>query len=140
MRNCPTFERLLVDSGILLIKYWFSVSAEEQERRFQGRIEDRTKRWKLSPMDLESRNRWDGYSRAKDAMLAHTDIPEARWNIVRADNKRRARLNCIRHLLEQIPYREVALPEVTLPLREEAAGYVRPPYEQQNFIPERYGE
>ena len=105
LHACPTFERMLVRSGIILIKYWFSVSDAEQERRFHARIEDRTRRWKLSPMDLESRTRWVEYSRAKDEMFAHTDIKQAPWYVVDADSKRRARLNCIHHLLSLIPMR-----------------------------------
>ena len=105
MRTCPEFERMLVRSGIILIKYWFSVSDEEQERRFRGRITDPTKRWKLSPMDLESRRRWVEYSKAKDEMFAHTDIKQAAWYVVDADVKKRARLNCIKHLLSMIPLR-----------------------------------
>ncbi|MBW3606379.1 MAG: polyphosphate kinase 2, partial [Actinobacteria bacterium] len=107
MRSCPQFERMLIRSGITLIKYWFSINDEEQERRFQARIEDPTKRWKLSPMDIESRNRWQQYSRAKDEMFAHTDIKQSPWWVVNADDKRNARLNCISHLLEQIPYEDL---------------------------------
>ena len=107
MRSCPEFERMLVRSGILLIKYWFSVSDDEQERRFQNRIINPIKRWKLSPMDLESRRRWVEYSKAKDVMFAHTDIKQAPWYVVEADVKKRARLNCIRHFLSQIPYEDL---------------------------------
>ncbi len=102
MRTCPEFERMLVRSGIIILKYWFSVSDEEQERRFQSRLQDPTRRWKLSPMDVESRSRWVEYSRAKDEMFAHTDIEEAPWWVVEADSKKRARLNCINHLLSSI--------------------------------------
>lgn len=139
MRSCPQFERMLVRSGVILIKYWFSVSDEEQERRFQARIEDPTKRWKLSPMDIESRNRWEEYSRAKDEMFAHTDIKQSPWWVVNADVKRHARLNCISHLLEQIPYEDLTPDPIELPPRpERTKGYVRPPIEEQTFVPERY--
>ena len=135
-RSTPEFERMLVRSGIHLIKYWFSVSDEEQERRFQARIDDRSKRWKLSPMDLESRSRWVDYSIAKDEMVARTNIPEAPWFVVRADNKKRARLNCIRHLLSVIPHEDLTNPPVLLPPRQSDIGYVRPPFDDQNFVPE----
>jgi len=138
LRSCPEFERMLVRSGILLIKYWFSVSDEEQEKRFQCRITDRTKRWKLSPMDLESRRRWQEYSKAKDEMFAHTDIKQAPWYVVNADDKKRARLNCISHLLGMIPYRDLTPEPIELPPREEKGGYVRPPMSDQSFIPEPY--
>jgi polyphosphate kinase 2 len=138
LRSCPEFERMLIRSGILLIKYWFSVSDEEQERRFRSRIKDRTKRWKLSPMDLESRSHWVEYSRAKDAMFAHTDIKQAPWYVVEADSKRRARLNCISHLLSQIPYKDLTPPTLKLPPREDTGGYVRPPMADQTFVPEVY--
>jgi polyphosphate kinase len=136
--DCPQFERLLVRAGIKLIKYWFSVSDEEQERRFQSRIADVTKRWKLSPMDLEARSRWVEYSRAKDDMFAHTDIDEAPWWVVQSDSKRRAHLNCITHLLEQVPYEEPAVEEIILPPRQADTGYVRPPISSQRFVPERF--
>lgn len=138
MQSCPEFERILVRAGIILIKYWFSVSDEEQERRFRDRIETPTKRWKLSPMDLESRKRWADYSRAKDQMLANTDIKEAHWWVVDADVKKRARLNCIRHLLHQIPYKELERPNIKLPPRQKATGYVRPPFDSQKFVPDYY--
>ncbi len=138
LRSCPEFERMLVRSGITLIKYWFSVSDEEQERRFQARIDDQTKRWKLSPMDLQSRARWVEYSKAKDAMFAHTDIKQAPWWVVNADNKKRARLNVIAHLLSLIPYRDLTPEKIVLPPREPDIGYVRPPMSDQNFIPEIY--
>ena len=138
LHSCPTFERMLVRSGIILIKYWFSVSDEEQERRFQARIEDRTRRWKLSPMDLESRTRWVEYSRAKDEMFAHTDIKQAPWYVVDADSKRRARLNCISHLLSLIPYEDLTPSPVELPPRRDSKAYVRPPLSEQTFVPERY--
>ena len=138
MRSCPEFERMLVRSGITLIKYWFSVSDEEQERRFRDRIETPTKRWKLSPMDLESRRRWVDYSKAKDTMLAHTDIAEAHWYVVEADVKKRARLNCIRHLLSLIPYEALEPEPIKLPPRQKATNYVRPPFHAQNFVPDYY--
>jgi polyphosphate kinase len=137
MRTCPEFERMLVRSGITLIKYWFSVSDEEQERRFQARVDDPMRRWKLSPIDLESRARWVDYSRAKDEMFRRTDIPEAPWWVVEADDKRRARLNCIAHLLSTIDYRDLTPPPPKLPPREEG-DYVRPPMDTQRFVPEVY--
>ena len=136
MRSCPEFERMLVRSGIILIKYWFSVSDEEQEKRFQARIDDPTRRWKLSPMDLAARERWVDYSRAKDVMFAHTDIKQAPWWVVDADDKRRARLNCITHLLSMIPYEDVIPPPLELPPRQSDEGYVRPPMSDQTFVPE----
>ena len=138
LRSCPEFERMLIRSGIILIKYWFSVSDEEQERRFQARLEDPTKRWKLSPMDLESRARWLEYSKAKDEMFAHTDIKQAPWWVVRADDKRRARLNTISHLLGSIPYENIKPPKIELPPREQHIGYIRPPVEDQTFVPELF--
>ncbi len=138
LRSCPEFERMLIRSGIILIKYWFSVSDEEQERRFQARLEDPTKRWKLSPMDLESRARWVEYSKAKDEMFAHTDIKQAPWYVVEADDKRRARLNCIAHLLSMIAYKDLTPPPIKLPPRQKDKGYVRPPITEQNFVPDIY--
>lgn len=138
MRSCPEFERMLVRSGIILIKYWFSVSDEEQERRFQSRIEEPHKRWKLSPMDLESRARWVEYSKAKDQMFAHTDIKQAPWYVVKSDIKRHARLNCIAHLLSMIPYEDLTPAPIKLPKRVEGVGYVRPPMSDQTFVPEVY--
>jgi polyphosphate kinase 2 len=137
-QSCPEFERMLVRSGIVLLKYWFSVSDEEQEARFQARIDDPTRRWKLSPMDLESRDRWVDFSRAKDEMFAHTNIPEAPWFTVLADDKRRARLNCIRHLLSKIPYRDMTPPALKLPPRKSGKGYERPPINEQFFVPNCY--
>lgn len=137
-RSCPEFERMLVRSGIILIKYWFSVSEDVQKKRFQKRIDDRTKRWKLSPMDLESRRRWVKYSMAKDDMLRFTDIKEAPWYVVDGDNKRRARLNCIHHLLSQIEYENLTPDPVELPPKQENKDYDRPPIENQNHIPEVY--
>ena len=138
LRSCPEFERMLVRSGIKLVKYWFSVSDEEQERRFQDRIKDRTKRWKLSDMDLQSRAKWVDYSKAKDIMFAHTDIKQAPWYVVNADNKKRARLNCISHLLSMIPYKDIKPRPIKLPPRQKRVGYVRPPLEDQNFVPEKF--
>ncbi len=138
LRTCPEFERMLVRSGIILVKYWFSVSDEEQERRFLERRENPTKRWKLSPMDLESRAHWVDYSRAKDIMFAHTDIKQAPWYVVNADDKRRARLNCIHHLLSIIPHEEVEPPEIVLPARQSNQGYVRPPMADQTFVEDVY--
>lgn len=138
LRSCPEFERMLVRSGIILIKYWFSVSDEEQEHRFQARINDPTKRWKLSPMDLESRSRWVEYSKAKDTMFAYTDIKQAPWYVVDADNKKRARLNFIRHLLNLIPYEDLTPEPLKLPPRQEELGYVRPPITDQTFVPAVY--
>ncbi|MGB0681153.1 MAG: polyphosphate kinase 2 [Magnetovibrionaceae bacterium] len=134
LRSCPEFERMLVRSGIILIKYWFSVSDEEQERRFQARATDPLKKWKLSPMDIESRNRWLEYSKAKDNMFAYTDIKQAPWYVVEADDKRRARLNCITHLLRQIEYKDVVPKEIKLPPRQTGSGYVRPPISDQTFV------
>ena len=138
LRSCPEFERMLVRSGIILIKYWFSVSDEEQERRFQSRLTDPTKRWKLSPMDLESRRRWIEYSKAKDEMFAHTDIKQAPWYVVEADDKKRARLNCIRHLLSMIRYEDTTPEAIELPPREDAFAYVRPPRSDQTYVPDNY--
>ena len=136
LRSCPEFERMLVRSGIILIKYWFSVSDEEQERRFQKRMNDPVRRWKLSPVDMESRSHWVDYSKAKDEMFAHTDIKQAPWYVVRGDDKRRARLNVIAHLLSLIPYQEVPQPKLALPERQNSYKYVRPPLDDQNFVPE----
>jgi polyphosphate kinase 2 len=138
LRSAPEFERMLVRSGIQLIKYWFSVSDAEQERRFQSRMDDPTKRWKLSPMDLESRARWVEYSKAKDAMFAATDIKQAPWYVVNADDKKRARLNVIHHLLSLVPYEDLTPTPIALPPRGDEAGYVRPPIADQTFIPEIY--
>ena len=138
LRSCPEFERMLVRSGIFLIKYWFSVSDEEQEHRFQARIDDPTKRWKLSPMDTESRSRWIEYSRAKDEMFKFTDIKQAPWWVVNSDDKKRARLNCISHLLSMIPYEDLTPEPIKLPPRQDDVGYVRPPMSDQTFVPEEY--
>ncbi len=138
LRSCPEFERMLVRNGIIVIKYWFSVSDEEQEQRFQARLTDPTKRWKLSPMDLESRANWQEYSKAKDEMFAYTDIKQAPWYVVEADNKKKARLNCINHLLTLIPYKDLTPEPIKLPPRQSKKGYVRPPMSDQTFIPETY--
>jgi polyphosphate kinase 2 len=137
LHSCPHFERMLVRSGIILIKYWFSVSDDEQERRFQKRLKDATKRWKLSPMDVESRRRWVEYSRAKDEMFAHTDIKQVPWYVVDADNKKSARLNVIRHLLSMIPYDDLTPQPIKLPALDRHK-YVRPPMTDQTFIPTFY--
>jgi polyphosphate kinase 2 len=138
LRSCPEFEKMLIRSGIILIKYWFSVSDEEQELRFQARIDDPTKRWKLSPMDLESRSKWVEYSRAKDTMFAYTDTKQSPWNVVNADDKKRARLNVIAHLLSKIPYQDLTPQQIKLPPRQDDKGYVRPPMTDQTFVPEVY--
>ena len=139
LQSCPEFERMLVRSGIMQLKYWFSVSDDEQEARFQARIDDPTRRWKLSPMDLEARNKWEQFSRAKDLMFARTNIPEAPWFTVEADDKRRARLNCIQHLLSKIPYADMTPPAIKLPPRKPAKlGEARPPRNEQFFVPNRY--
>ncbi len=138
LRSCPNFERMIIRSGIVLIKYWFSVSDHEQEKRFAGRLHDPAKRWKLSPMDLASREKWEDYSMAKDEMFAYTDTKESPWFVVEADDKKRARLNCIHHLLSMIPYEDLTPEPMELPKRKETKGYVRPPMDAQNFVPEKY--
>ncbi|HEY9896255.1 MAG TPA: polyphosphate kinase 2 [Candidatus Sericytochromatia bacterium] len=138
LQSCPEFERILVRSGIVLLKYWFSVSDDEQERRFQSRTTDPARRWKLSPMDLESRDRWVEYSQAKDVMFAHTNIPEAPWFTVEADDKKRARLNCIHHFLSKIPYVDMTPEPLELTPRKPARDYVRPPHNEQFFVPQVY--
>lgn len=138
LRACPLFEEMLVRSGIILIKYWFSVNDEEQEKRFLERMKNPIKRWKLSPMDIESRERWVEYSKAKDVMLKHTDTKHAPWFIVNADNKKKARLNCIAHLLRQIPYKDLRPVQFDLPPRQTDNSYKRPKKSQQNWVPERY--
>ena len=138
LRACPKFENMLIHSGITLIKYWFSVSEEEQEKRFQSRLKDPTKKWKLSPMDIESRKRWVEYSKAKDEMFTYTDTKLSPWHVVNADVKKSARLNCISHLLNSIPYEEIDYGVKELPPRVNAKGYVRTPLEIQNFVPEKY--
>lgn len=138
LRSCPEFERMLVRSGIQLIKYWFSVSDEEQEQRFQKRLRDPTKQWKLSPMDLESRKRWVDYSKAKDEMFVHTDIKQAPWHVVASDVKKHARLNCISHMLSLIPYTPIEREPEQLAERPPQRGYVRPPMQDQEFVPEAH--
>jgi polyphosphate kinase 2 len=140
LNQCPTFERMLVEDGIILIKYWFSVSEEEQERRFEKRIEDPLKQWKLSPTDLESRTRWVDYSRAKDEMFVHTDIPECRWNVVNSEIKRNARINCISHLLSQVPWEPKKRKKIKMPPKQGDQGYERTPAELQQFVPDRAAE
>ena len=135
-RSVPEFEKMLIRSGIILIKYWFSVSNEEQERRFQARIDDITRQWKLSPMDLESRKRWVEYSRAKDEMFRYTDTKLSPWYVVEADDKKRARLNCISHLLSKIPYEDLTPQVMSLPPRQVDDNYVRPPMSDQTFVPD----
>ena len=137
LRSCPDFERMLVRSGIILLKYWFSVSDDEQERRFQRRIDNVEKRWKLSPMDLESRARWVDYSKAKDTMFAATDTKECPWWVVDADDKRKARLNSIRHLLGSVPYEDITSKRLELPPRQ-ADTYIRPPIDTQTYVPDHY--
>jgi polyphosphate kinase len=136
LQQAPTFERMLVDDGITLIKYWFSVSEEEQERRFKARIDDPLKQWKLSPMDLESRTRWVDYSRAKDEMFVHTDTKENPWYVVESDVKRNARVNCINHLLDQIPYEPVEHEKIKLPKKQDSTGYERPPEDLYTRVPD----
>jgi polyphosphate kinase 2 len=140
LHQCPIFERLLVEDGVLLRKYWFSVSDEEQQRRFESRLDDPLRRWKLSPMDLQSIQHWEDYSRAKDEMFVHTDIPEAPWNVVESDDKRRARINMIAHLLGSVPYHKVKLPPLHLPERPPSTGYQRTPRDLQNFVPDHSAE
>jgi polyphosphate kinase 2 len=138
LRSCPEFERMLIRSGIIVIKYWFSVSDDEQEKRFQKRLKTPTKRWKLSPMDLESRAKWDEYSRAKDEMFAYTDTKQSPWYVVDADDKKAARLNCIAHLLSMIPYEDLTPEPIKLPPRRKKSRYERPPMHYQTFVPQRY--
>ena len=140
LAQCPVFERMLVEDGIMLRKYWFSVSDEEQERRFRSRLEDPMRRWKLSPTDLESLTRWEDYSRAKDEMFVHTDIPEARWHVVESDDKRSARINMIAHLLSTVPYEHVELPELRMPDRPPATGYRRTDRSLQLPVPDHAAE
>ena len=136
LKQCPIFERLLVEDGVLLRKYWFSVSDAEQERRFHDRLDDPLRSWKLSPMDPQSILHWEDYSRAKDQMMVHTDIPESPWFVVESDDKRRARLNMIAHLLSTLDYHAVAQPSTKLPKRPESSGYVRPPRTEQHYVPD----
>ncbi len=138
LASCPQFERMLQRSGIILLKYWFSVSDDEQERRLAQRAADPRRRWKLSPMDLRSRDLWVEYSQAKDRMFAYTDTKQSPWYVVNADDKRRARLNCISHILSMIPYEDILPPPMELPPRLAEGGYIRPPLDEQTFVPERY--
>jgi polyphosphate kinase 2 len=138
LRSCPEFEKMLIRSGIILIKYWFSVSDHEQEKRFQNRIKDPTKRWKISPMDIESRDKWVEYSMAKDKMFSYTDTKQSPWYVVRADDKKRARLNCISHLLTLIPYDDLTPKPLKLPPLKYDVAYVRPPVTDQTFVPEKF--
>ena len=136
LRQCPIFERMLVEDGIRLHKYWFSVSDSEQQARFESRLTDPMRRWKLSTTDVESIERWEDYSRAKDDMMVHTDIAEARWNVVESDDKRRSRINMIAHLLSQVPYEQVEEPTLVLPERPASRGYVRPDRSLQHEVPD----
>jgi polyphosphate kinase 2 len=138
LRSCPNFERMLIRSGIILIKYWFSVSDTEQEKRFKARLGDPTKRWKFSEVDLKSFSKWDDYSRAKDEMFGYTDTKQSPWYVVNADDKKRARLNCISHLLSMIPYEYIQPDAIELPERQNRTGYVRTPISEQTFVPEIY--
>ena len=140
LRSCPQFERMLVRSGTILLKYWFSVGEEEQELRFQSRLQTPVKRWKLSPMDVESRAKWIEYSKAKDRMFDYTDIKQSPWHVVPSDDKKRARLNCISHILSQIPYEDITPEPIELEPRVENSGYVRTPFDEQNFVPDLYGK
>ncbi len=139
LAQCPVFEHLLLEDGIILVKYWFSVSDAEQERRFQARVNDPLRRWKLSEMDLEARQRWSDYSRAKDAMFLHTDTPESPWYVVDAEDKRAARINCVAHLLDQVPYSQVDETRLKLPKRVRDEGYRRPPRELYTYVPDYAG-
>lgn len=138
LRSCPQFERMLIRSGMILVKYWFSVSDDEQEKRFQQRASDPKRRWKLSPMDLESRDKWEEYSFAKDTVFSYTDTKQSPWYVVNSDDKKRAHLNCIRHLLSKIPYEDVMPEPMKLPPRIEGRTYIRPPMDEQTFVPEYY--
>jgi polyphosphate kinase 2 len=136
--SCPEFERMIIRSGIILVKYWFSVSDEEQEKRFQERINDPTKHWKISPMDIESRKHYVDYSIAKDKMFSHTDTKQSPWYVVEADDKKRARLNCITHFLSLIPYKEIPYKKIEIPHRQDTADYIRPPKDTQTYVPSVY--
>jgi len=138
LRSCPQFERMLVRSGTILLKYWFSVSDEEQERRFQIRSKDPRRRWKLSPMDIESRSKWEDYSRAKDRMFDYTDIKQAPWFVVNSEDKKKARLNCLSHIISAIPHEDILPGPIDLPPVVKGTGYVRPPFDEQTFVPEVY--
>jgi len=138
LRSCPNFERMLIRSGIILIKYWFSVSDKEQEKRFRSRLSETTKRWKFSDVDLESYKLWEEYSKAKDEMFAYTDTKQSPWYVVKGDDKKRARLNCMSHLLSVIPYKELPYEKIELPERPISKGYVRPPMSEQTFVLDNY--
>ena len=138
LRSCPQFERMLVRSGTILLKYWFSVSDEEQERRFQIRSKDPRRRWKLSPMDIQSRSKWEDYSRAKDRMFDYTDIKQAPWFVVNSEDKKKARLNCLSHIITAIPHEDILPGPIDLPPMVKGTGYVRPPFDEQTFVPEVY--
>ncbi len=138
MLSCPEFERMIIRSGVILVKYWFSVSDEEQEKRFQERINDPTKHWKISPMDIESRKHYVDYSIAKDKMFSHTDTKQSPWYVVEADDKKRARLNCITHFLSLIPYKEIPYKKIDIPHRQDSADYIRPPKDTQTYVPSVY--
>ena len=138
LRSCPNFERMLIRSGTILIKYWFSVSDTEQEKRFKSRLTDPTKRWKFSDIDLKSFTKWEDYSKAKDEMFGYTDTKQSPWYVVNADDKKRARLNCISHLLSMIPYKYIPPEKIELPERQVETGYVRTPISEQTFVPEIY--
>ena len=138
LRACPLFEEMLIRSGVILVKYWFSVNDEEQELRFQDRMRNPIKRWKLSSMDIASRRHWVDYSRAKDAMFARTDTRLSPWCVVHSDNKKQARLNCIAHLLSRVPYRNLTPVEIDLPPRQADTGYKRPKIASQHFVPNIY--
>jgi len=138
MRSCPMFERMLMRSGTILIKYWFSVSDDEQLKRFKARLAESHKRWKLSPMDLESLTRWEDYSEAKDVMFSHTDTKQSPWFVVNSDIKRHAHLNCINHLLSMIQYEDLTPEPIELPERKNARGYVRSPMTEQTFVPDHH--
>ena len=140
LRQCPIFEQMLIEDGIILRKYWFSVSGKEQEKRFQSRLSDPMRHWKLSTMDLESLTRWEDYSRARDEMLVHTDLPYSRWNIVEAEDKRRARINMIADLLHTIQWEHIERPKLELPKRPPSSGYQRPPRELQRAVPDHSAE
>jgi polyphosphate kinase 2 (PPK2 family) len=138
LRTVPEFERMIIRSGIILIKYWFSISDDEQYNRFMMRIHDPLKQWKLSPMDLDARRLWEAYTKAKETMLERTNIPEAPWWVVAANDKKKARLNCISHLLDQIPYKEIDHPVITLPARVHNPDYLRGPVPKEMYVPEIY--
>ncbi len=140
LRQAPVFEQMLIEDGIILVKYWFSVSDEEQEKRFRSRLEDPLRQWKLSPMDLESQARWVDYSRAKDEMFVYTDLPGSPWNVVESDQKRNSRINCISHLLATIPYERGHPLDIELPKRQSDEGYVRPARETNRYVPDAAAE